>query len=122
VWDRSSRAPTDTQIAAFPMGRNNFNIPRERIAEFCLRHQVKRIDLFGSALREDFRPDSDVDLLIDFKSGADPSLMDLAEMEDELARIIGRKVDLVERQSVEGSANYIRRSRVLNSLEPIYVA
>lgn len=77
--------------------------------------------LFGSALRADFRPDSDIDLLVPYKPGVRPSLRELTEMETELAGIFGRPVDLVERKSVERSQNYIRRKSILSSLEPIHV-
>jgi predicted nucleotidyltransferase len=70
-----------------------FQIPRERIAEFCQRHRVQRLSLFGSALRDDFRPDSDVDVLVEFEPGAQPGLAFFA-MESELSGIIGRRVDL----------------------------
>jgi uncharacterized protein len=78
--------------------------------------------LFGSALREDFRRDSDVDVLVAYEPGARPSLHELVEMENELAAIFGRAVDLVEREAVERSPNCIRRKSILSSLEPIHVA
>jgi predicted nucleotidyltransferase len=97
-------------------------IPRERIAEFCRKHRVQKLSLFGSALREDFRPDSDVDFLVSFAEDACYSLFDLAAMEEELGAILGRRVDLVEREAIEKSENYIRRRHILQSEEPVYVA
>src|SRR5439155_16914597 len=79
----------------------------EQLAEFCRRWQVTRFELFGSVLRDDFRPDSDIDVLVDFAPDAGPSLMDLVDMQLELARIFGREVDLVERKSLNNP--FIRR-------------
>ena len=85
------------------MGPVRIEIPRERIAEFCRKHRVRRLSLFGSALRDDFRPDSDVDFLVSFAEDAHYSLFDLATMEEELGAILGRKMDLVEREAIEQS-------------------
>jgi predicted nucleotidyltransferase len=71
--------------------------PADRIEEFCHRRKIVELSLFGSALREDFRPDSDVDLLVRFAPDADLSLLDHARMERELTEILGREVDLVSR-------------------------
>ena len=70
------------------------NIPDDRLAEFCRRHGVKRFALFGSILRDDFRPDSDVDVLVEFLPGVRYSLLDLGGMWVELREMIGREVDL----------------------------
>jgi predicted nucleotidyltransferase len=78
--------------------------------------------LFGSVLRDDFRPDSDVDVLVTFAPEAHHGLFDLVDMEDELSVIFGRRVDLVERPGVERSENYIRRRSILRSAQPVYVA
>jgi len=75
--------------------KKNINFPAEKVAEFCKRNRIRKLSLFGSALRDDFRPDSDIDLLVEFQTGAAPSLIDLARMERELSAIIGgRKIDL----------------------------
>jgi len=97
-------------------------VPKERIAEFCRCNNIRSLALFGSALREDFGPGSDVDVLVEFKEEYRPTLFELVEMQEELTGIFGQKVDLVERQAVEKSENYIRRRHILQSLEPIYVA
>ena len=97
-------------------------IDRQRIAEFCRRWKIAEFALFGSALRDDFRPDSDVDVLVRFEPGSPRSLSDLVHMEDELKAIFGRKVDLVDRRAVESSENYIRRRHILSTAEAIYVA
>ncbi|MGH2351595.1 MAG: nucleotidyltransferase family protein [Chloroflexota bacterium] len=97
-------------------------IDRDRITEFCRKWQITEFALFGSVLRDDFRPDSDVDVLVTFAPEAHHGLFALVRMEDELEEIFGRKVDLVERQAVERSENYIRREHILSSVEPVYVA
>ena len=80
---------------------NGVNFPEDRIADFCRRHGVARLSLFGSILREPtpeggygFRPTSDVDVLVEFMPGARPTLLSLARMEGELSELIGRNVDL----------------------------
>ena len=75
--------------------QKNIHFPSDKVAEFCRRNRVRKLSLFGSALRDDFRQDSDIDLLVEFHIGAAPSLLDLARMERELSAILGgRKVDL----------------------------
>jgi len=75
--------------------RKNIHIPADKIAEFCKRNRIRKLSLFGSVLRPDFRPDSDIDLLVEFRAGAAPSWLDLARMERELSAVLGgRKVDL----------------------------
>jgi predicted nucleotidyltransferase len=83
---------------------------------------VTELALFGSILRDDFRPDSDVDVLVSFAPDAHWSLLDLVEMENELRRIFGRDVDLVERRAIEKSENYIRRKSILQNARVIYAA
>jgi predicted nucleotidyltransferase len=98
------------------------DIPMEAVKEFCRRWKVKELALFGSVLRDDFGPASDVDVLVEFAAEARWSLFDLVHMENELAALLGRDVDLVERAAVEQSENYIRRKHILESVEPLYVA
>jgi hypothetical protein len=69
-------------------------LPRDEIVAFCRRHRVRRLSLFGSVLRDDFRRDSDLDVLIEFEPGAGAGLIRLAGMEIELGELVGRKVDL----------------------------
>jgi predicted nucleotidyltransferase len=97
-------------------------IDREQIAEFCQRWKITEFSLFGSVLREDFRSDSDIDVLVTFASDAEWSLFDDVDMEEELSAIFGRKVDLVSRRAVERSDNWIRRKAILSTAEPVYVA
>ena len=77
--------------------------------------------LFGSVLRQDFRPDSDVDILVTFSRDAQWSLLDHVAMEEEASAIFGRKVDLVSRRAIERSENYIRRKAILETAQAYYV-
>ena len=97
-------------------------LDRERLAAFCRRWGVADLALFGSVLRDDFRPDSDVDVLVAFAPGARPGLFDLVEMEEELSALLGRRVDLVTRRAVEESDNRIRRRTILDSAVALPVA
>jgi predicted nucleotidyltransferase len=97
-------------------------ISRDKIAEFCRRWKITEFALFGSVLRDDFRPDSDIDVLVTFAPGASWRFYDLISMREELESMFGRPVDLVEKRLVERSENYIRRKHILNHMETIYVA
>ncbi|MGC9394645.1 MAG: nucleotidyltransferase family protein [Anaerolineae bacterium] len=97
-------------------------IPQNAIATFCRQWKVQELALFGSALREDFRPDSDVDVLVSFLPEAQWSLFDIVRMQLQLQTLFGRAVDLVERTAIEQSENYIRRKSILSHLEVIYAA
>jgi hypothetical protein len=96
-------------------------LPDAKPGEFCRKWKIAEFALFGSVLREDFQPGSDIDVLVSFQPHARWSLLDVVEMQDELETMLGRKVDLVERRAIERSENYIRRRYILNSAEPVYV-
>ena len=75
--------------------RKKLELPRDQIAEFCKKNRIRRLSLFGSALKDELRKDSDIDLLVEFQPGEAPGLFDLARMERELSTVLGgRKVDL----------------------------
>jgi predicted nucleotidyltransferase len=97
-------------------------IPEETLREFCRRWQITELALFGSALRDDFGSDSDVDVLVTFSSGTRWGFEQLTEMRRELEALWGRDVDLVEKRVVEHSENYIRRRHILDHAESVYVA
>jgi predicted nucleotidyltransferase len=101
------------------MVTSRIDFPINQVVEFCQRWQVNEFALFGSVLRDDFRPDSDVDVLVSFKPAAPWSLFDLVTMQDELQKIFGRPVDLVER---EGLRNPFRKRSILNSRKVIYAS
>ena len=98
------------------MNRKKIDIPKDKINEFCRRHPIRKLALFGSALRDDFRPDSDVDLLVEFEPGHAIGLIRLAGMELELSEILERKVDL---RTPADLSRYFREE-VLNSAEIQY--
>jgi predicted nucleotidyltransferase len=97
-------------------------LPYEAIAEFCGRWRIVRLELFGSALHDDFKPDSDLDFLVSFAPDAAWSLLDLVRAEEELSGIVGRAVDLAEREPIEQSHNWVRRKAILESARTLYVA
>jgi hypothetical protein len=100
------------------MNRHGIEIPQDQIAEFCRRHQIRRLALFGSILREDFGPNSDIDILVEFEPGREPGLLGLARMERELAQLLGKEVDL--RTPEDLSDRF--RSRVMQSADVQYAA
>jgi predicted nucleotidyltransferase len=86
---------------------------KEKLRDFCRKWKVTEFSLFGSVVRDDFGPESDVDVLVTFAPEARRSLFDMVHMEDELVEIFGREVDLLTRRSVEQSLNPIRRNSIL---------
>jgi predicted nucleotidyltransferase len=97
-------------------------LERPEVAAFCRRWKVRELAVFGSVLRGDSRPDSDIDLLVTFEADANWGLLEQAAMESELASLLGRKVDLISRRAIERSANWIRRQAILESAETVHVA
>jgi len=95
-------------------------LPMEKIVEFCDRWQVNKFALFGSVLRDDFRSDSDIDVMVQFCPNAYPTFCTLGQMEAELKTIFHRDVDLITREGVETSRNYLRRHEILSSAQVIY--
>lgn len=95
-------------------------IPQTQLHEFCQRWNITELSLFGSVLREDFRPDSDIDILVNFTQDNQWTLLDHVTMQDELERILKRKVDLLNKSAIRKSENYIRRQNILNSAKVIY--
>ena len=94
----------------------------ERLAELCDRWKIAEVALFGSALRDDFRPDSDIDLLVTFRDDAEWSLVDMGRLDREFAALVGRTVDVISRDAVEQSGNWIRRKAILDSAVSVYAA
>jgi predicted nucleotidyltransferase len=100
------------------MARARISLDRERLAAFCRRHRIRRLALFGSVLRDDFRPDSDVDVLVEFAPGHRVGLIRLAGIERELPALLGRKVDL--RTPADLSRHF--RQEVLDTADVQYAA
>jgi predicted nucleotidyltransferase len=97
-------------------------IDRDKLTDFCRRWKIVNLSFFGSVLRDDFGPDSDIDVLVTFAQDAHWGLFDMVHMQEELKEILGRDVDLVSRRAIETSRNYIRRKAILSSAEVIYGA
>jgi len=95
-------------------------LPMEKMAAFCQKWQLTELALFGSVLRDDFRPDSDIDVMVQFHPDAHPRFSTLDQMEAELKIIFDRDVDLITRQGIESSRNYLRRQEILSSAQVIY--
>ena len=91
------------------------------IAQFCQRWNVQEFYLFGSVLRDDFRSDSDVDVMVKFAPNSVCGLLELVRMKSELEQMFGRKVDLLTKKSVEQSENWIRRKEILGTARLLYV-
>ncbi len=100
------------------MAQPRITIPTDSIAEFCRRHRIRHLGLFGSVLRDDFRPESDVDVLVEFEPEAQVGLFTLMDIQDELAALLGRRVDLVPRQGLKR----VIRASVLASEQVVYAA
>ena len=100
------------------MSKNTIDLPLDAIAEICRRHRIKELALFGSALREDFRPDSDIDLLVQFEPDAQVGLLTLARAADDLTDLLGRNVDLVPKKGLKP----LIRDEVLAHAEVVFAA
>src|SRR5579875_394340 len=100
------------------MEKGNFEIPEAQIGDFCRRYRVRRLSLFGSALREDFGPQSDVDVLVEFEPEASVGFLTLSCMSRELSSLLGRPVDLV----VHSGLKPLLREDVLREEVTIYRA
>ncbi len=104
------------------MTEPKIKLPKDKIKDFCRRWKIAEFALFGSVLRDDFSPDSDLDILVTFAPEADWSLLDHVRMEQELEALLGREIDLVSRRAIERSSNWIRRQAILGTAQPFYVA
>jgi uncharacterized protein len=104
------------------MTYHGIDFSSEKIADFCRHWKIIEMAVFGSIVRKDFRPDSDIDLLVTYAPEAEWTLLDHVEMQDELQALLGRKVDLISRRGIENSRNRIRRDAILKDSETIYAA
>jgi uncharacterized protein len=95
---------------------------RGRLSQFCRRWKITEFALFGSVLRADFRSESDIDCLVTFGPDARWTLFDMAQMQEELESVFGRKIHIVSRRGLESSRNYLRREAILSSAEVVDVA
>lgn len=99
---------------------DRLQVSPKQIEAFCQQWQITELSLFGSVLRDDFCSDSDVDVLVTFAPDARVSLLDLVELQHRFADLFGREVDVLEKQSIETSPNWIRRNEILNTATVIY--
>lgn len=95
-------------------------LPLDKLPAFCERWKIAELSVFGSILTDAFRPDSDVDLMIVYEPDADWGLLDHCRMERELEQLLGREVDVLLREGVEESYNWIRREEILSTAKVIY--
>ncbi len=100
------------------MAKPRIEIPADKIANFCQRHHIQSLALFGSVLREDFRPDSDADVLVEFEPDAQVGFIALSRMQRELSELLQRPVDLVPKEGLKPKI----RDAVLSSAEVVYAA
>jgi len=100
--------------------QQRLGLSAEQIADFCHKWNIIELSLFGSVLSDQFRPDSDIDILINFASNARQGLLTLAKLKHELEDKIGREVDVALKDSVENSENWIRRNDILTTAQVIY--
>ena len=101
------------------MAKIKIRIPRRKITEFCRQWGVVELSLFGSVLREDFRPDSDLDVLVTFSQDAQISLFDLVQMQLDLEEIFQRSVDVIEKDALE---NPFRKREIIKNAQVVYAA
>jgi len=101
------------------MNLHGIDISQDRFVEFCRRWKVTELALFGSILREDFTPESDIDVLVTFQPEVAWSLWDLLDMRDELRQLFGREIDLIEKEALR---NPFRRHEILKSYKVVYAA
>ena len=96
------------------------SIPQNELILFCQRWQIREFALFGSILRADWKPESDIDILVSFKSTANWGLFDHVQMRNELRELFARKVDLITRRALEQTQNHLLRERILKSAQVVF--
>ena len=103
-------------------GELRIDLPLQQLAAFCQKWKIVELSVFGSALRDDFGPDSDLDFLVSFHPVSRWSLWDHAQMELERVEMLGRDVDLISRRGIEQSRNWIRKNEILGTARTVYAA
>lgn len=101
---------------------NRINVPDEKLVEICKRHKISELALFGSALTNEFKESSDVDLLYVFGEDALRSLFNIVRIKEELEKLFGRPVDFISRKAIEQSRNIYRKKAILENVKIIYAA
>lgn len=95
---------------------------QQALAAFCQKWKIQEMSVFGSVLREDFRPDSDIDVMVTFADDSTWGILELVRIKRKLQTLLGREVDLLTKKSIEQSNNWIRRQEILGTAQVIYVA
>ena len=98
----------------------NINLKSEKIEQICQQWQIEELALFGSVLREDFNPNSDIDVLVSFAESAKITFFDLDTIEQQLSQLFNRPVDVVTKRAIEKSHNWIRKKNILDNAQIIY--
>ena len=93
---------------------------RKKLGEFCKQWNVKTVSLYGSASREDFSAESDIDLLVTFQTKTEVDLFDFVDMKEQLEKLFGRPVDLTTHSAINGCRNPLRKKEILNTAQIIY--
>ncbi len=101
---------------------NSINIQKEKLSEICKRYKIIELALFGSALREDFTNRSDIDLLVEFMPDSGITLFNIVDLKDEFEKLFGRDVDIVPKNAVKKSRNYLRKNAILKNYKVIYAS
>jgi predicted nucleotidyltransferase len=97
-------------------------IPQQELIVFCQKWKIKEMSFFGSVLRDDFRADSDIDIIVSFEDNSTWGILELVRMKRELKILLGREIDLLTKKSIEQSHNWIRRQEILGTAQVVYVA
>ncbi|WP_227873472.1 HepT-like ribonuclease domain-containing protein [Aphanothece sacrum] len=97
-------------------------LPQEQIIDFCQHWQIRELSLFGSILRSDFGDDSDVDILVSFATQTNYNIFDILKMQEELEEIFQRKIDLIDKETIEKSPNWLRRQEILGTAKNIFIS
>ncbi len=121
IWGTRFPAYNCTMSTINKLDPLKLDLPFDAIADFCRRWKIVKLELFGSGLREDFGPDSDLDFLYIFAEEAHWG-WEIVTLGDDLSRIVGRPVDLVSRRAVERSSNWVRRNAILGTAQVLYDA
>lgn len=101
---------------------NSINIQKEKLSEICKRYKIIELALFGSALREDFTNKSDIDILVEFMPDSGITLFNIVDLKDEFEKLFGRDVDIVPKNAVKKSRNYLRKNAILKNYKVIYAS
>jgi len=102
------------------MSKFSATIPMNEITKFCQRWKIRELALFGSALRDDFGPDSDLDILVTFAADAEWGLFDHIKMQQELQALLQRSVDLISKRALARSSNWLRRQEILSTAQVLF--